>query len=274
MGLFSMLFSAYGQQTSDDIISFLKTHKQFNNSKKSEVGTIAHCLPNTFEFYGIITHPFAIAINLPDSTLTEKQYKNRIPYDFEKAKSAPKEGFTMTMKDDRGREIDLTQYHIQKIVWRSKQTWKLTDWNIVCKTNGIAFNDRTTLNTIWKFFSQNGIPYNLEFPVEGTLDHSRLKRICDIIGQDSNYKKIYVYQTHPHSITDNDTLMLLNTEDVLKYFQNTGFKGYLCASDKSFVLYTDNDLQFSLWGSNKSIADRLKKAIEILPSRLDYKLDQ
>lgn len=270
MTLFSKLFSAFGQSTDKEIISFLNSHKKF---KKGDIPTIAHCIPNSFEFYGIITHPFEIATNLSDSLVTLEEFKNRVPYDFELAKQAEPLGISLTMTDKNGRTIDLTQHSVQKQNWHNKQTWRLADWNEVCKKNGIPFNERTTLNSIWRFFSKNGVPYNLNYPDEGTLEFNKFKLICEEISKDSLYNKIYVYQTPPHAITDNDTLMLMSTKDLLKYFEGSGFRGYLCAADKSFFLYADHDLQFSLWGSSKELADRLTKVIEMFPTRLDYKLN-
>jgi hypothetical protein len=269
--IFTNLFSVFGQSTDQKIVSFLNSKTKF---KKGNVPTIAHLLPNKFEFYGIVTHPFEIATNLSDSLVTINEYENRVPYDFEKAKQAQSFGFTLTTTDKQGRVIDMTQQSIQRMEWKKKQTWKLSNWNEVCNKNGIAFDNMTTLNTIWDYFVKNGIPYNLNFPYEGVLDSSRFERFCEIIAQDSLHNKIYVYQRPPHAINYDDTLMLMSVSDAIQYFKHSGFKGYICAQDKSFVLYTDNDLQFSLLGSNKALADKLKHEIELIPANLWYKLDQ
>lgn len=271
MAIFSNLFSVFGQSANQKIVSFLNLNKKL---KKGDVPTIAHLLPNKFEFYGIVTHPFEIATNLSDSLVTIDEYENRIPYDFEKAKQSQLTGFTVTTTDKQGRVIDMTQRSIQRMEWIKKQTWKLSNWKEVCKKNGIVFDDKTTLNTIRGYFVKKGIPYNLNFPQEGVLDSSRFERFCEIIARDSLHSKIYVFQRPPHAVNYEDTLMLMNVSDAIQYFKHSGFKGYICAQDKSFVLYTDNDLQFSLLGCSKAIADKLKQEIEIIPASLGYKLEQ
>jgi hypothetical protein len=270
MTIFSRFINVFGQSKDEEIISFLKSTEKFT---QGDLPTIAHCLPKGFESYSIITHPFEIATNLSDSLVTLDEFENRVTYDFEKAKQSEPLGLTITMTDKQGRIIDLTQHSIQKIEWHKKQTWKLADWKEVCYKNGIPFEGHTTLNSIWNHFSKSGIPYNLNYPDEGVLAYDKFKIILEQLRKDSRYNRLYVYQEMPHSITENDTLMLMYIDDILSFFQRSGFKGYLCSVDKSFILYTDSDLQFSLWASNKELNDKLDNVIEMLPARLSYKLN-
>ncbi len=268
--IFSRFFNVFGQSKDKDIISFLKSTKKF---RKGESPTIAHCIPKGFESYSIITHPFEIATNLPDSLVSIDEFENRVPYDFEKAKQAEPSGLTITMTDKQGRIIDLTQHSIQKLEWHNKQNWKLADWKEVCNKNRIPFDNNTTLNSIWTYFSKNGIPYNIDYPDEGTLAFDKFKLLLEQLRKDIKFHRLYVYQEMPHAITENDTLMLMYIDDILNLFKRSGFKGYLCSADKSFILYTDSDLQFSLWASSKELNDSLDNIIEMIPARLSYKLN-
>ncbi len=270
MTIFNRFYNLFRQSNDEEIISFLKSTKKL---KKGESPTIAHFLPKNFESYSIITHPFEIANNLPDSLVTLEEFENRVPYDFEKAKQAKSFGLTFTMTDKQGQIIDLNQHQIQIIEWQNKQNWKLVDWKEVCSKNGIEFDVNTSLNSIWNHFSKNGIPYNLNYPDQGTLAYDKFKIILEQLRKDNKCNSLYVYQEMPHGITENDTLMLMYVDDILNFFQRNGFKGYLCSFDKSFILYTDSDLQFSLWASSKELNNSLENVIEMLPARLSYKLN-
>lgn len=102
---------------------------------------------------------------------------------------------------------------------------------------------------------------------QGRLSMPVLSIILDILKQYSPENKVRICQLTPHSIRWEDEVVEGSYDEVPDYFDKRYFIGWLFPPDRSWALYTDTDLCYTLMGGPSSLIDRLAESpLEVVTS--------
>lgn len=189
--------------------------------------TIGHCIPPKFESYCKIFHPFGVTEDEEDILEIEQD--------------------------------TLKEYHSKK--------WDFVTWKSIAEKYGLTFHNEINPQTYVDKFRKIGWQRNLIFPSEGYLPRQILIKLLHLLQEKSPLNEVYIYQIPPHTIwRDNKEcdLVKCNFNEVLEYFDKN-FIGYLYSIDRSWVIYTDTDLCFTIVGGQKHLIDTLiSSELEVL----------
>jgi hypothetical protein len=208
---------------------------------------IGRTLPSDFESYCKILHPFTVFDDIPDTLIPEAQWKK--PGAFHINMGTGK--VTVDGKDWVPDEL------VQR---RDKGEGASVSWKTVGKKYGVPFHDEIRIEDYAAKFKAIGWPENVLFPMEGRLSMPVLSIILDILKQYSPENKVRIYQLTPHSIRWEDEVVEGSYDEVPDYFDKRYFIGWLFPPDRSWVLYTDTDLCYTLMGGPSSLIDRLAES--------------
>ncbi len=142
-------------------------------------------------------------------------------------------------------------------------------------------HNEVNVESFMEMFQKIGWPKNLNLPMEGNLLRQQLTILLGAINEISSSKEVYIYQELPHSIVKENKdcdLVKCSFKEVLQYFDNY-FKGYLFSADKSWLVFTHTDLDFTILGGPKKLIDNLISSdLEVLEctanTRVDSKSDE
>jgi len=222
-----------------DIVKWIEDGKLHRTTKDFEwIGcNIGQCIPPIFDSYCKIFHPFELTPDEEDTL----EVRN---------KSAKKQSLTF---DDilKEREKWLKEYN-------SKQ-WQFVNWKTIADNYGLVYHNQINQKTFINKFEKVGWQKNLIFPNEGHLSRQLLVKLLNILKPQKDFDELIIYQAAPHTIwKDNkpEHVVRCNFEEVLGYF-NSDFIGYLFAADKSWIVFTDTDLTFTIVGGQKKIIDSI-----------------
>jgi len=240
--------------------------------------TIGQNIPPTFESYCKIFHPFGITLDEPEGLRPNSKKGKLLTSSME---IGEKKEIIITEKDSEGKEIDLLQDFIQRKEDHNLKFFKYISWKNIANKYGLSFHSQINIQSFVAKFKNIGWPTNLNFPKEGRLPRQILVKLIEILKKGTIKNEVFIYQTAPHTIwkggKDCD-LVKCTFEDILKYFEED-FIGYLYSSDKSWIVYTNNDLHFTIVGAKKSIITNIAnselEAIECnANTRTDYYSDK
>lgn len=198
---------------------------------------IGSCIPPIFESYCKIFHPFEMT---QDETI------------FLEIKKRFKQIKTRTQND-------LLQERIEWIEEYNSKQWDFISWKTMADKYGLVFHKQINQNVFIKKIDDVIWGKNLLLPNEGHLRRQIFIKLLKILKIQSDSNEVFIYQMVPHSIyKDNriDDLVKCNYEEVLEYF-NADFIGYLYATDKSWIVFTDTDLTFTIVGGQQKLIDNI-----------------
>ncbi len=249
--------------------------EQIRSYYKRHSASIECVLPPSYDCYFKIMHPFKQAVNLTDKLVSEKEFENRIPIDYSKSKpfiskedrskDSGKLFISVVITNTEGQQIDILEKRQQQIEWYKKQDWKTITWKSIANKYEIAYTNQITTTDFTKKFNKVGYPYNISFPEEGRLPMKEFEKLIKLLSKDTANKILDVFMRQPKSNTNNfEDAFLCNISDIAAHFDD-GFVGYLSNTKKDWLLFTDSDLQYSIFACNKALADLLvNDGLEVL----------
>jgi hypothetical protein len=223
--------------------------------------TIGQCIPPIFDAYCKVFHPFEVNPDEPE--ILEQNLEPRFPLTF------------------NGTRDELFEIYKKEREEHDSKRWNFVRWESVAEKYGLVFYNQISPESFVKKFRKTGWQKNLNFPMEGHLPRSLLINILDILILHSPKDEVHIYQMPPNTIWKNKfgtDLVKCNFGEVLIYFVKD-FIGYLYPADKSWILYTNTDLTFTIVGGpNKLIERFMNNDIEALEcnsyTRVDDGSDQ
>lgn len=226
-----------------------------NGDFKIQGCTIGQCIPPTFESYCKIFHPFEVTPDEPE-ILEKKDYRQKVILNFS---ISPDREIKLTETEYDGTETDIYVRQQERLKDYNSKTWKFVTWKSIAEKYDLLFHNEISRQTFVDKFEKIGWQKNLNFPSEGYLPRRHLVKLLELLNELSSSNEVYIYQVMPHTIwKDNKDCDLVKCEfnEVLEYF-NEDFKGYLYSADKSWMVYTDTDLTFTIVGGQKNLIDVL-----------------
>lgn len=222
-----------------DIAKWIEDGKLHRTARDFESNgcNVGQCIPPIFDAYCKIFHPFEFTYDEPDIL----EIRNE---------SIQKETLTTN---------DILQRHEQWLKEYNSKQWNFTSWKGIADKYGLIFHSQINQKTFAKKFQKIGWQKNLIFPNEGYLPRQLLMELLNILKLQTASNEVFIYQMAPHTIwKDNKTedLVKCDFEEVLEYFRDD-FIGYLYPADKSWVVFTDTDLTFTIIGGKRNLIDSI-----------------
>lgn len=235
--------------------------------------TIGQCIPPNFESYCKIFHPFEVTPDEPDILEPNNEYGRQVNLTFSNNSET---GFEIKEIGKDGKEIDILERQKQRIKEYNSKRWDFVTWKSIADKYGLIFHNEINPQTFVDKFQKIGWQKNLNFPNEGYLPRQLLIKLLKLLKAVNSSDQVYIYQMVPHTIwKDNKDCDLVNCclSEVLEYFDND-FIGYLYSVDKSWIIFTDTDLEFTIVGGNKQLIDILLSSdLEVLECKATTRVD-
>jgi hypothetical protein len=240
---------------------------------KLEGCTIEQCIPAKFETYCKIFHPFEITPDEDDILEPNKEYGQQINLTFS---NNIEEGFLIKEIGKEGKEIDIFERQREYLKDYNSKKWYDATWKSIAEKYDLTFHNEINPQTYIDKFQEIGWQKNLNFPSEGYLPRKSLETLLKILNKMSSSKRVFIYQMIPHNIWKDDKdcdLVSCNVNEVLEYFEND-FIGYLYSEDKSWIIFTDTDLNFTIVGGQKILIENLIESdLEVLECKSKTRVD-
>lgn len=217
--------------------------------------TIAHCIPPKFESYCKIFHPFELTEDEGNILEPNKDYGQRVSLTI----SSDTQGLQITKTETDGTIVDIFERQQVQLKEYNSKKWNFVTWKNIADKYGLTFHNEINPQTYIDKFQKIGWQRNLNFPSEGYLPRQILTKLLILLQDKSSSDEVYIYQMPPHNIwKDNKDcdLVKCNFNEVLEYFDKD-FIGYLYSIDKSWVVFTDTDLCFTIVGGQNQLIDTL-----------------
>lgn len=234
--------------------------------------TIGHCIPPHFESYCKIYHPFEVTEDEEDILEPREEYgKASLTFSIDS-----ESGLIITETNKDRKIIDLLERHKERQREYNSKKWNSVTWKTIANKYGLIFHNEINPQTYTDKFQKIGWQKNLNFPNEGNLPQRQFVQLLEVLQEVSSSNEVYIYQVMPHTIwKDNKDCDLVKCEfnEVLEYF-DADFKGYLYSDDKSWLVFTDTDLTFTIVGGKKKLIDSLISSdLEVLECETFTRVD-
>lgn len=234
--------------------------------------TIGHCIPPKFESYCKIFHPFEVTEDEEDILEPNKEYGQQVSLNI----STDSQGLQITETGKDGTITDIFERQQVRLEEYNSKKWNFVAWKSIADKYGLTFHNEINPQTYVDKFQKIGWQRNLNFPSEGYLPRQILIKLLDLLNDKSPSDEVYIYQMPPHNIwKDNKDcdLVKCSYNEVLEYFDKD-FIGYLYSADKSWVVFTDTDLCFTLVGGKKQLIDTIiTSELEVLECAVTTRVD-
>lgn len=234
--------------------------------------TIGHCIPPNFESYCKIFHPFEATNDEEDILEPYKEYGQQVSLNI----LNDSQGIQITETRKDGTIIDIFERQQERLKEYNSKKWNFVAWKSIADKYGLTFHNEINPQTYVDKFQKIGWQRNLNFPSEGYLPRQILIKLLALLNDKSQSDEVYIYQIPPHNIwKDNKDcdLVKCSYNEVLEYFDKD-FIGYLYSADKSWVVFTDTDLCFTLVGGKKQLIDNLITSdLEVLECAVTTRVD-
>jgi hypothetical protein len=230
---------------------------------------IHHVLPSSYESYGRLFHPFEINIAETDALEPNPDFGRPVSITFTRTSGSD---ITVTEQKEDGTVIDLYEETKRREEERRSQKLADTSWRCVAEKYGLTFHAGISIDSYTARFQKIGWPRNLLFPSEGCLPRKQLINLLAILKQHTVNDEVYIYQMHPHNLCNVD-LVRCRFDEVTQYFE-ADYVGYLYAGDRSWVVFTDNDLHCTVIGGSGTLIEALKdSSLEVLECSSASRID-
>jgi hypothetical protein len=226
--------------------------------------TIGQCIPPNYEAYCKIFHPFEITPDEPDILAANKEYGQNVSLKFSRDND---NNLSISEIRPDGSAVNVLELQKERLAEHNSKHWNFASWKTIADKYSLIFHNEITLGKFIEKFQEIGWPKNLSFPSEGYLPRQLLINLIYVLNSSVTGEPVYIYQIPPHTAFKNNKhfdLVKCSLDEVLEYFDN-GFVGYLYASDKSWIVFTDTDLSFTIVGGQKELIEKLKNSsLEVL----------
>lgn len=248
--------------------------KPYPGGDVKEVGsTVELVIPPCYEGYAKLFHPFEINLEETDTLEPNRTYGRPMTIHLTMTKDG---GLIATEIKEDGSTVDLYEDYKKRVEKRTQLKLVYTSWRSVAEKYGLHFHQEINQNSFTARFQEIGWPRNLLFPREGYLVRPLLLKLLLLLKQYTVGDEVYIYQLVPNSIMKEgriDDLIKCRFEEVSEYFPRD-FIGYMYAADKSWIVYTDTDLYFTLVGGSKALIQTLaNSSLEVLPCLPTTRID-
>lgn len=249
-----------------------ETLDRTNDDFKLHGCTIGHCIPPKFECYCKIFHPFEVTEDEEDILESNKEYGQQVSLNI----STESQGLQITETGKDGTIIDIFERQQERLKEYHSKKWNFVTWKAIAVKYALTFHNEINPQTYVDKFQKIGWQRNLNLPSEGYLPRQILTKLLALLNNKNPSGEVYIYQMAPHTIwKDNKDcdLVKCNFNELLEYF-DADFIGYLYAADKSWVVFTDTDLCFTLIGGKKQLIGTLITSdLEVLECRATTRID-
>jgi hypothetical protein len=226
--------------------------------------TIGQCIPPTYEAYCKIFHPFEITPDEPDVLAPNKEYGQQVTLQFNRDND---NNLSISEIRPDGSIVNILERQKEQLAEHNSKRWNLASWKSIAEKYGLFFHNEISQQKFVEKFQKIGWPKNLSFPSEGYLPRQLLIDLTYILKTAVTTDTVYIYQFPPHTAFKGNKdceLVRCSLDEVLEYFGN-GFVGYLYASDKSWIVFTDTDLSFTIVGGQIQLIEKLiNSSLEVL----------
>jgi hypothetical protein len=204
-----------------------------------EGATIGNCVPPVFEAYCKVFHPFEVTAEEPDTLenapARKKVLSEIITLNYNQGTFKAINPWE-TDTSDLSLKLGMTNPNLRR--------WEYVTWKQIADRYGLEFHNEINPNSYITRFVEIGYPGNLWFPKGGYLPRPVFIKLISVLSAASQAKEVCIYQLPPNNIYEVE-LLAGSLADVTSYFKED-FIGYLYATDKSWVVYTDTDLHFTV----------------------------
>lgn len=226
--------------------------------------TIGQCIPPNLESYCKIFHPFETTPDEAEILEPNKEYGQQVNLTFS---NNTETGFLIKEVGKNGKEIDILERQKERLEEYNSKRWDFVTWKSIADKYGLIFHNEINPQTYVDKFQKIGWQKNLNLPSEGYLPRQLLIKLLKLLKEASSSDQVYIYQNVPHNILKDNKdcdLIKCSFNEVLEYFDND-FIGYLYSVDKSWIVFTDTDLNFTIVGGQKKLIDVLVSSdLEVL----------
>jgi len=244
---------------------------------KKNGSTVQHVVPGFYQSYAKLFHPFEINFEQTDKLEPNPDYGTPIPIHLTRTNDGD---FIATEIKEDGSTLDLYEEYKKRVERRAQMKLVYTSWQSVALKYGLHFHEEINQSSFSARFREIGWPRNLLFPREGYLVRPLLLQLLLILKEHTVNNEVYIYQLVPNSIMKDgriDDLVKCSLEEVTEYFPKD-FIGYMYAANRSWMVYTDTDLYFTLVGGSKALIETvINSSLEVLPclptTRIDHDSD-
>jgi hypothetical protein len=239
-----------------------------------EVGnTVERVIPPCYEGYAKLFHPFEIDTKERDA-LEPNRNQNRSTHFTINVNN--NEGIVLIETNDEGTKSISYDEYVKRIKQYALLNHVYTNWRAVAEKYGLSFHQEISPLSFSAHFKEIGWPRNLIFPKEGYLARPLLIQLLSLLKHFTVDENMFIYQLVPNSIMKDgrtEDLVKCSLEEVTEYFPED-FIGYMYAADRSWMVYTNTDLYFTLvGGSNVLIQTLANSNLEVLPCLPTTRID-
>jgi hypothetical protein len=155
-------------------------------------------------------------------------------------------------------------------------------WHTLAKRYGLAFHPEFNHESFRKAFATGSWPRYLLAPAEGTLDRKTCEALISVLKPLSQTERIY-FRFSDYLMNDLPHLYSGDLNELTAFLTKPNFGGTpecWWAEDRSWCVYTDWDLTFTLIGGSRTlveacVAHPMLECIAVKPeTRIDFRADK
>ena len=232
---------------------------------------VAQCIPRVFPAYCKLFHPIHedASIRSHDVTWDEEKRANPAPVENEPGKKALAAILSDSVLVGRCSGVEETQD--ARVLWHT-----------LAERQGLVFHPEFNPESFRKAFETGSWPRYLFGPAEGTLDRKTCEALISVLKPFSHAQTIY-FRFSDYLINDLPHLYSGDLGDLTAFLTKPHFGGTpecWWPEDRSWCVFTDWDLTFTLIGGSKAlvetcIAHPMLECIVVKPeTRIDYRADE
>ncbi|ALJ00721.1 hypothetical protein [Rufibacter tibetensis] len=232
--------------------------------------TIGNCVPPIFEAYCKVFHPFEVTADEPDTLENHIEFKEILSEIITFNYKQGTQKSTDPWETNSGRLGRLNQK-----LWMTDpnlKKWEYVTWQSIAEKYGLKFHNEINPTSFEALFEVIGYPRNLWFPKGGYLPRPVFIKLVSVLRAATDTEQVCVYQIPPNNINEME-LVVCSFEEAITYFKED-FIGYLYAMDKSWIVYTDTDLHFTLAAGAVSVISAIMNSeLEAIKCESDTRVD-
>jgi hypothetical protein len=232
---------------------------------------VAQLIPRVFPAYCKLFHPIHEDASIHNRTLTWDEDKRANPAPVET--EAGKKALAAILSDALavGRWSGVEEGEDSRVSWRT-----------LCERYGLSFHPEFNVESFRKAFETGSWPRYLRWPAEGTLDRKTCEAVISVLKPPAQTQTVY-FRFSDYIMNDLPHLYSGELNEATAFLTAPHFGGTpecWWPQDRSWCVYTDYDLTFTLIGGPRVIVDRclahpLLECVEVTPeTRIDYRADR
>jgi|HubBroStandDraft_6_1064221.scaffolds.fasta_scaffold06787_2 hypothetical protein len=232
---------------------------------------VAQCIPRGFSAYCKLFHPIHEDASIRSHNLTwdEEKRDNPAPVETEPGKKA----LAAILSDSLlvGRWSGVEEAENARVSWRT-----------LSERYGLLFHPEFNPESFRKAFETGSWPRYLLGPAEGTLDRKTCETLISVLKPFNKEQTVY-FRFSDYLMNDQPHLYSGDLNELTSFLTKPNFGGTpecWWPQDRSWCVYTDWDLTFTLIAGSRELVDgclahTMLECIEVTPeTRIDYRADR